>query len=120
MVGTKTPRNFIMTHRILITPLANQDIDAHVNYFRVYNETAAFRLFDSIRLTLTQIAKIPKIGVSYPLQNSRLAGLRKWQVKDFSNYIIFYLEKPEHIEVVRILHGARDIRFVLENDSSLD
>jgi hypothetical protein len=32
MVGTKTPRNFIMTHRILITPLANQDINAHVNY----------------------------------------------------------------------------------------
>ena len=109
-----------MTHRILITPLANQDIDANVNYLRVYNERAAFRLFDSIRLTLTQIAKIPKIGVSYPLQNSRLAGLRKWPIKDFSNYIIFYLEKPEKIEVVRILHGARDIRFVLENDSSLD
>jgi toxin ParE1/3/4 len=109
-----------MTHRILITPLANQDIDAHVNYLCVYNEKAAFRLFDSIRLTLTQIAKIPKIGVSYPLQNSRLAGLRKWPIKDFSNYIIFYLEKPEKIEVVRILHGARDVRFVLENDSSLD
>lgn len=109
-----------MTHRILITPLANQDIDAHVNYLRVYNEKAAFRLFDSIRLTLTQIAKIPKIGVSYSLQNSRLAGLRKWPIKDFSNYIIFYLEKPEQIEVVRILHGARDIRFVLDNYSSLD
>ena len=78
-----------MTHRILITPLANQDIDAHVNCLCVYNEKAAFHLFDSIRLTLTQIAKIPKIGVSYPLQNSRLAGLRKWLVKDFSNYIIF-------------------------------
>jgi plasmid stabilization system protein ParE len=44
----------------------------------------------------------------------------KWQVKDFSNYIIFYLEKPEQIEVILILHGARDIRFVLENYSSLD
>jgi toxin ParE1/3/4 len=109
-----------MTHRILITPLANQDIDAHVNYLRVYNEKAAFCLFDAIRLTLTQISKIPKIGVSYPLQNSRLAGLRKWQVKDFSNYIIFYLEKAEQIEVVRILHEARDLRFVLENSLSLD
>jgi len=120
MVGTKTPRNFIMTHRILITPLANQDIDTHVNYLRVYNEKAAFRLFDAIRLTLTQIAKIPKIGVSYPLQNSRLAGLRKWPIKYFSNYIIFYLEKSEQIEVIHILHGARNIRFVLENYSSLD
>ena len=68
-----------MTHRIFITPLANQDIDAHVNYLRIYNEKVAFRLFDAIRLTLTQIAKIPKIGVSYPLQNSRLVGLRKWR-----------------------------------------
>jgi hypothetical protein len=50
-------------------------------------------LFDAIGLTLTQIAKIPKIGVSYPFQNSRLTGLRKLQVKDFGNYIIFYLEK---------------------------
>ena len=71
MVGAKTSRDFILTHRILITPLANQDIDAHVNYLRAYNEKAAFRLFDAIRVTLTQIAKIPKIGVSYPVQNAR-------------------------------------------------
>jgi len=44
-----------------------------------------------------------------------------WLYQVLQNHkIIFYLEKPEKIEVVRILHGARDVRFVLENDSSLD
>ncbi|MGL5035391.1 MAG: hypothetical protein ACRC6M_16510 [Microcystaceae cyanobacterium] len=53
-----------MTHRIFITPLANQDIDAHVIYLRVYNEKAAFRLFDSIRLTLHKLQKSLKLELA--------------------------------------------------------
>jgi toxin ParE1/3/4 len=32
-----------------------------------------------------------------------------WPVKDFEKYLIFYRSLPEGIEVVRIIHGARDI-----------
>ena len=37
------------------------------------------------------MAQTPQIGSLYPLANSRLQGLRKWKVKGFDKYLIFYL-----------------------------
>lgn len=38
-----------------------------------------------------------------------LEGIRSWVVKGFENYIVFYREIPGAIEVLRVLHGARDV-----------
>lgn len=35
-------------------------------------------------------------------------GLRFWQVKRFP-YLIFYVEREDHVDVWRVLHGQRDI-----------
>jgi toxin ParE1/3/4 len=42
-----------------------------------------------------------------------LEGLRMWVVADFENYLVFYFERANSIEVVRILHAARDIPVLL-------
>jgi toxin ParE1/3/4 len=34
--------------------------------------------------------------------------LRNWAVKGFP-YLVFYIERDDHIEVWRVLHGRRDI-----------
>jgi toxin ParE1/3/4 len=41
------------------------------------------------------------------------AGLRSFPV---GRYLIFYLPLPKGIEVVRVLHGARDIESALRDD----
>ncbi len=36
-------------------------------------------------------------------------GIRRWRVNDFENFLIFYRPIDDGIEVIRVLHGARDI-----------
>ena len=48
------------------------------------------------------------IGASLILRHPDLAGMRKWRVKDFDNFLIFYLPRPDGVSIVRVLHGARD------------
>ena len=48
--------------------------------------------------------------------NPRLTGLRVWRIQGFPNHLIFYRPVDDGIEVIRVLHGARDIDRVLESE----
>jgi toxin ParE1/3/4 len=50
------------------------------------------------------------------LSAPRLADLRRWPVSGFPNHLIFYQPTEGGIEVVRVLHGARDLATMLENE----
>jgi toxin ParE1/3/4 len=122
-VGTKTRSNDAtvppakeMTRHIIITPRASQDIDEHFAYIAQDNFDAALRFFDSARLTFSQLAKTPGMGSPFQIINPRLVGLRKWAVKDFKKYLIFYRYDDESIEVVRVVHAARDIPAIFEEE----
>jgi toxin ParE1/3/4 len=64
-----------------------------------------------------KIAHNPEIGSVYPVKNPRLKGLRKWQVKDFRKYLIFYRVQETSVEILRVLQGNQDINRILTNKS---
>lgn len=103
----------IMTRRILITPKASQDIDRLFEYLAQNNNEAALRFFDATRQTIAQLAVIPGKGSLFEIDNPRLLGLRKWSVKDFEKYLIFYLTDEELLTVIRIIHASRDLPSIL-------
>ncbi|MEH2227021.1 type II toxin-antitoxin system RelE/ParE family toxin [Nostoc sp.] len=105
-----------MTKRIVITPKASLDIDEYFAYIAQENPDTALFFFDSVRETFAQLARMPGMGSRYPLDNLRLQGLRKWAVKGFRKYLIFYFERDESIEVVRILYAGQDIERILEQE----
>lgn len=113
-----------MTKRIVITPKASLDIDEYFVYIAQQNPDTALLFFDSVRLVLSavegetfaQLARMPGMGSRYPLDNLRLQGLRKWAVKGFRKYLIFYFERDESIQVVRILYAGQDIERILEQE----
>jgi toxin ParE1/3/4 len=105
-----------MTKRIVITPQANLDIDENFAYISQENTDAALQFFDAVRGTLAQLAKMPGMGSRYYSQNPRLQGLRKWAVKGFKNYLIFYFEEDESICIVRILYATQDIERILAQE----
>jgi toxin ParE1/3/4 len=45
-----------------------------------------------------------------------LNGLRFWRLPGFGNHLIFYLTNEQCIEIVRVLHGARNIDAILRNE----
>ncbi|GAX34745.1 type II toxin-antitoxin system RelE/ParE family toxin [Nodularia sp. NIES-3585] len=105
-----------MTKRIVITPKASLDIDEYFNYIAQQNPDTALLFFDSVRETFAQLAKMPGMGSRYPLENLRLQGLRKWAVKGFKRYLIFYFELDESIEIIRILYAGQDIERILKQE----
>lgn len=106
----------IMTKRIVITPKASLDIDEYFAYIAQENPDTALLFFDSVRETVAQLARMLGMGSRYPLENLRLQGLRKWAVKGFKKYLIFYFERDESIEVVRILYAGKYIERILEQE----
>ncbi len=103
-----------MTKKIFITPKASKDLDDCFTYISQDNPEIALQFFDSTRLTIAQIARMPGIGSIFFTKNDRLQGLRKWSVKDFRKYLIFYIDRGEVVEIVRILYATRDISSILD------
>lgn len=54
------------------------------------------------------LARQPGMGAPLMLTHPDLAGMRKWAVKGFGNYLIFYMPRANGVSVVRVLHGTRD------------
>jgi toxin ParE1/3/4 len=102
--------------RIIITPKASEDIDNLFAYIAQDNYDAALKFFDAARLTFSQLAKTPGIGSLCESINSSLIDIRKWSVKGFERYLIFYRYFDEYIEVVRVIHFARDISAIFESE----
>jgi toxin ParE1/3/4 len=59
------------------------------------------------RLTRTSVTIRPTDRQSHA-HEPNLPGLRFWPLT-CDPYLIFYIERPQHIDVWRVLHGQRDI-----------
>jgi toxin ParE1/3/4 len=100
---------------------ARQDL---VEIFRYYAREAGFRVaqrfFAQAEATFTRVARMPGMGSSYEHDHPALAGMRYFPVSRFRNYIIFYQPVADGIEIVRVLHGARDIAVILAEEIAED
>jgi toxin ParE1/3/4 len=58
----------------------------------------------------------PPIGSPRRFASSRLEGLRLWPVRGFRRHLLFFrpMADDEGVEVLRLLHAARDIESLLE------
>jgi toxin ParE1/3/4 len=88
---------------ILRTSLANLDLIEIAFHIAEQNPIAADAWLDSIGEKCQLLARTPELG----RKRADLApDLRSFAV---GNYVIFYRPVPEGIQVIRVLHGARDI-----------
>jgi len=55
------------------------------------------------------------MGAPCNFQVKHAHNLRRWPVKGFENWLIFYLPTDEGIDVVRVIHGARNIAALLDD-----
>jgi toxin ParE1/3/4 len=54
------------------------------------------------------LSQQPLKSAPLTLRHSNLTGMRKWRVKEFDTFIIFYLPRPDGVSIVRVLHSAQD------------
>ena len=54
------------------------------------------------------------MGVKRSFRHASLQDLRMHPVRGFERHLVFYRERDDGIEVVRVLHGARDILSLMD------
>ena len=106
-----------MRFRVSQRRRARQDILELVTYIAADNPIAAAALYDAYEHILaTTLTEMPDIGRPYPSAEARLQGVRTLSVGRFRRYLIFYRRTDDEVEVLRILHGARDLRSILSEE----
>lgn len=97
---------------------ANRDIDDAVTYYLSEGaESAAFGLIDALEQAYTRISRYPATGPLRYAHELNLPGLRLWPLARYP-YLVFYVERPDHIDVWRVLHGQRDIPVWMQEPKS--
>lgn len=105
-----------MDENVGIRPRARLDVVDLATRIGRDSVTAANRFLDACEATFDFLARSPQIGGIYPTKNPRLVDLRVFRVKGFPNHLAFYLERANAIEIVRVVHGARDLEAILQEE----
>ena len=88
---------------------AAQDAEDIADHFASDSLAAAVKFLENTESTLKDLADSPGIGSLFESDHPEFANLRFRRVKGFQNHVIFYVDHADAIEVVRILHGARNL-----------
>jgi toxin ParE1/3/4 len=92
-------------------------VDEHFLYLAKQSRDVGVRFLHAAESTFEQLAAMPELGQRQEFGGEQLAGLRAWQVRGFENYLIFYRPIERGIEVLRVLHAARDTAAILEDEA---
>lgn len=87
---------------------------AIVEYMSQDNPHAARRFVDVLEHSFELFARFPLQSAAFPSDHPELQNLRKGVMTDFRNYLVFYRPLSDGIEVMRVLHGKRDIQTIIE------
>jgi toxin ParE1/3/4 len=79
------------------------------------NPAAAHRLLDATRAAADMLAELPKLAPAGRFRSRGLARIRIWPIRGFEKILIIYAIERTGIDVLRVVHGARDLD-VLELD----
>jgi len=96
--------------RILLRPEAERDLDEQADYIaRDHSLEAALRFYAAVEETLALLMAQPRMGTARRFRNPLLSGVRMCVVRGWEKHLVFYRPVKGGIDVLRILHGARDL-----------
>jgi toxin ParE1/3/4 len=96
------------------TGLATTDLQELADYLLAHAGPAvALRFVDAAERAFEQLRTGPRIGALLGLDELPYEDVRRWHVAGFDRVLILYRETADGVEVVRVLHTARDIPTLL-------
>jgi toxin ParE1/3/4 len=102
---------------VIARVLAAQDIDDAIAYYLMEDAPqAALGFIDALEQAYTHISRHPASGSPRHAHALDLPGLRCWPLTRYPQ-LVFYFERPDAIDVWRVLHGQRDIPAWLQEPS---
>jgi len=99
---------------IVLTPRANADLGEIWMFIAADNPAQADDFIDLIDAKFQNLSRQPGLGRR---REELVGGLRSFPV---GRYVIFYLQVQDCLQIVRILHGARDLDAVFADPDDED
>ena len=94
---------------VVLRELARRDIDAAGDYYADQaGEDVALGFIDALESACRLIATRPATGSPVYGHELGLPGLRHRKLKRYP-YLVFYVDRGDHVDVWRVLHAQRDI-----------
>jgi toxin ParE1/3/4 len=97
--------------RKLVVPRqhALRDVEEALAYYLDEGaEAAALGFIDALERAYQHLGRHPATGSPRYAHELNLPDLRVWPLSKYP-HLVFYMERPDHIDVWRVLHGQRDI-----------
>ena len=94
---------------VVLRQIAERDIEqAARHYLKEGGLDLSLRFIDALEAAFGHLGARPATGSPRYATEVELPGLRVWPLKRFP-YLVFYVERSDHVDVWRVLHAERDI-----------
>lgn len=100
--------------RCIFSPRARNDFEDILKYIGKSDPESALEFVNRLESICKRIARLPGLGRK---RDDLGPGIRAFPV---DRYIIFYKALDFEVEIVRVLHGARDIESVFGDERSAE
>jgi len=99
-----------VSQKIIIRPQAALDLyDQAIYLARHASPETADRYLKCANDTFKAIARRPSMGRTSKYLNPSLSHTRLFRVQKFHKHVIFYCALKKAVEIIRVVHGARDL-----------
>ena len=94
---------------VAVRQAAAQCIEEAIDYYlREGGAALASRFVGALEAAYRHIRRFPATGALRYAGELNIPGLRFWPLTRFP-YLVFYVERKDHLDVLLVLHGKRDI-----------
>lgn len=110
-----------MSARYKVKPKADRDLDDYADYLATEaNLELALRFLAAGHETFALLATHPNIGWSSRLKHSALKPLRVFRVSGFEQMLILYRPLPEGVDILRVIHGSRNLQALFRRRDEIE
>ena len=98
-----------MRRKIERSAEALRDVEELIDFLRNRSAEVAQRFVEATNATFEFLAANREVGERCRFSDPRLEGIRVWPVEGFRNHLVYFRPIDDGVQIVRVLHGARDI-----------
>jgi plasmid stabilization system protein ParE len=104
--------------RVEYGEVASDDVVRQLRYYLldVNVPEVALGFQNAVAQTLSSLRSRPYLGPRFFSDFPHLRNLRSWPIAGFEVIRIYYRVDTDVIQVIRVLHGMRNVRRILENE----
>lgn len=102
-----------MGRRLVQTRAAEHDVAEQVDYIAAERPSAARRYLVAYGAACERLLSMPELGVTRSFPVMGYEDVRLWPLPGLRRFLIVYRVTKTTVEVIRVLHSARDVMRVL-------